>query len=570
MTHFTRTLDENGHMYLATSMMGYALTQTPLLNKGAAFSLAERQAFRLSGLLPPHVLTLAEQVQQSYIGFTRCPTDFDKHLYLRALQDCNEVLFYALVEAHLNDMLPILYTPTVAQAVEQFSRSFRTPRGLIVSTDNINQIDALLEQVLIPEVRLIVATDSEAILGIGDQGVGGIAICIGKLSLYTAAAGIDPAMTLPLGLDVGTNRHDLLEDPLYLGVRHRRLEGQAYLDFLDRVIMAIKRRFPDVLLQWEDLSKQKAFDVRDRYQDILPSFNDDIQGTGAVVLAGLLTTMRRTRQQLTDQVIVIQGAGAGGIGVARQLCRGLEREGMSTANAKERILVVDSKGLILRDRPGLESYKREFAHDPARVANWTISGTVSNLLETVRSAQVTTLIGLSGQRGAFSEEVVRAVAANTPQPTIFALSNPTAYCEVTPEEVYRWTEGRATVATGSPFPDVEYGGARHSVGQGNNAFIFPGLGLGVLLSGAQRVTENMLTAAAVALADCTEMARLARGGVYPPIEHLRNVSKHIAVAVIKQAVADGLAKNEIPEKNLDAFVERGMWKPIYLPIRRTG
>ena len=568
MKQYERKVDNNGNAYLETDLPGHMLTRLPLLNKGTAFTADERREFGLSGTFPPHITTLSEQLEQSYASFKNFKTGLDKHLYLRVLQDRNEVLFYALLDRHLEEMMPIIYTPTVGEAVAKFSLIFRYPRGIIVSTENIDQVDALLENVALPDVKLVVASDAEAILGIGDQGVGGVGICIGKLSLYTAAAGIDPAFTLPVGIDVGTNRQDLLEDPLYLGVRHRRLEGQAYLDFIDKFVTALKKRFPNALLQWEDFSKQKAFDVLNRYQDVLPSFNDDIQGTGSVVLAGLLAGMRKIGQKLSDQVFVIHGAGAGGVGVARQICRGMEREGASPAAAKARMLTLDSKGLILTSRPGLEPYKLEFAVDPARVAGWKTKGAIPSLLETVRQGKVTVLLGLSGQPNAFPEEVVRSVAANTPHPIVFALSNPTANCEVDPADVYRWTDGKAIVATGSPFPDVRHDGKPYPVGQGNNAFIFPGLGLGVMLSGARRVTDNMLTAAAVALSAYTDDGRIAQGGVYPRIDKLREASKRVAVAVIRQAIADGMARNEVPERGLENFVESGMWKPEYLPIRR--
>jgi malate dehydrogenase (oxaloacetate-decarboxylating) len=568
MKQYERKVDDSGNAYLETDLPGHMLTRLPLLNKGTAFTADERREFGLSGMFPPHITTLSEQLEQSYASFKNFKTGLDKHLYLRVLQDRNEVLFYALLDRHLEEMMPIIYTPTVGEAVAKFSLIFRYPRGIIVSTENIDQVDALLENVALPDVKLVVASDAEAILGIGDQGVGGVGICIGKLSLYTAAAGIDPAFTLPVGIDVGTNRQDLLEDPLYLGVRHRRLEGQAYLDFIDKFVTALKKRFPNALLQWEDFSKQKAFDVLNRYQDVLPSFNDDIQGTGSVVLAGLLAGMRKIGQKLSDQVFVIHGAGAGGVGVARQICRGMEREGASPAAAKARMLTLDSKGLILTSRPGLEPYKLEFAVDPARVAGWKTKGAIPSLLETVRQGKVTVLLGLSGQPNAFPEEVVRSVAANTPHPIVFALSNPTANCEVDPADVYRWTDGKAIVATGSPFPDVRHDGKPYPVGQGNNAFIFPGLGLGVMLSGARRVTDNMLTAAAVALSAYTDDGRIAQGGVYPRIDKLREASKRVAVAVIRQAIADGMARNEVPERGLENFVESGMWKPEYLPIRR--
>jgi malate dehydrogenase (oxaloacetate-decarboxylating) len=323
-------------------------------------------------------------------------------------------------------------------------------------------------------------------------------------------------------------------------------------------------------LQWEDFSKQKAFDVLERGQDVIPSFNDDIQGTGAVVLAGLLTSMHKVQRKLSDQIVVIHGAGAGGVGVARQICRGMELDGVAYEAAKQHIFMLDSKGLVLNNRPDLEPYKLEFAQDPARVTDWQVKKAIPDLLETIQNAKVTILLGLSGQRNAFSEDIVHAVAANTSHPIVFALSNPTDNCEALPEDICRWTDGRAIVATGSPFADVEYGGQTHPIGQGNNAFIFPGLGLGVLLSGAQRVTNQMLTAAAVALDEFTrrDAKRVAQGGVYPRIDKIREASKHIAVATVKQAMADGLARNEVPEKDLESFVEQGMWKPEYLPIRR--
>jgi len=568
MKQYEKKLDAEGRPYLETSLPGLLLTRLPLLNKGTSFTWEEREAFGLMGLLPTHVSSLEEQVARSYANFKGFRTDLEKHVFLRALQDRSEVLFYALLDTHIEEMMPIIYTPTVAQAVEQFSRIYRFPRGLVVNPENIDRIDSLLEDTPFPDVQLIVATDNEGILGIGDQGFGGLAICIGKLSLYTAAAGIDPAVTLPVELDVGTNRQDLLDDPLYLGVRMKRLEGQAYDDFIHRFVTALQRHFPRVLLQWEDFSKQKAFDVLDRYRDVLPSLNDDIQGTGAVVLAGLLGATRRSQTTLGQQVYVVHGAGAGGVGVARQIVRGMELEGLSTKEARERIYLIDSKGLILKDRKGLEPYKLEFAHEPARVAGWKLQGGIPSLLETVREAKVTVLLGLSGQRGAFTEEVVRAVTVNTPYPVVFALSNPTANSEAVPEDVYRWTNGKGLVATGSPFEDVMWNGVAHPVGQGNNAFIFPGLGLGVLASRARRVTDGMLTAAALALSEFVDKGRLAQGGLYPRMDKIRVASKQVSVAVIRQAQKEGMASEQLPE-DLEGYLEARMWRPEFLPIRKA-
>jgi len=568
MKQYEKKRDANGYPYLETSLSGLQLTRLPLLNKSTSFTLEERREFGLMGVFPTHVSTLEEQLERSYANFRAFRDDLEKHVFLRALQDRSEVLFYALLDRHIEEMMPIIYTPTVAQAVEQFSRIYRYPRGLVVTPDNIGEIDALLEQTPFPEVQLIVATDNEGILGIGDQGFGGLAICIGKLSLYTAAAGIDPALTLPVELDVGTNRKDLLDDPLYLGVKRPRMEGKEYADFIHAFVQGLKRRFPNVLVQWEDFSKQKAFDVLERYRDELPSLNDDIQGTGAVVLAGLISAMRTSQQTLSQQTYLVHGAGAGGVGVARQIVRGMEREGLSTPQARERIFLIDSKGLILKDRRGLEPYKLEFAHDPSRVAGWKVQGSIPSLLETVREGKVTVLLGLSGQRGAFGEEVVRAVTQHTPYPVVFALSNPTANSEAVPADIYRWTEGKALVATGSPFDDVEFGGSRHPVGQGNNAFIFPGLGLGVLLSRAKRVTDGMLTAAALALADYTAGMRLAQGALYPRMDKLRSASRRVAVAVIQQAQKEEVTGRKLPE-DLEALLDAEMWRPEFLPIRKA-
>lgn len=570
-THtYARKLDSDGNPYLETDVPGFMLTRLPLLNKSTAFPIDERARFGLDGLLPAHVSTLEEQTAREYENFVGFQTAMDKHVYLRVLQDRNEVLFYALLESHLEEMMPIIYTPTVAEAVEKFSVIYRYPRGLVVSTETIDRVDRLLENVRLPDVRLAVATDSEGILGIGDQGFGGMAICIGKLSLYTAGAGIDPGTTLPIELDVGTNRQDLLDDPLYLGVRHERLTGAAYQDFIERFVTAFHNRFPGALLQWEDFSKQKAFDVLERYQHTLPSFNDDIQGTGATVVAGLLAASRRSQRPVSEQTFAVYGAGAGGIGVARMIREALEADGLSEAEALGRVFVLDSQGLLVEDRPGMDRYKAESAQRAARVAGWEIRGEVPTLLETIREGGVTGVIGLSGQRGAFDRAIVEAVDANTAYPIVFPLSNPTVNSEAVPEDVYRWTAGRAIVATGSPFPDVELDGQHFSVGQGNNAFIFPGLGLGALASGAREVTPRMLTAAAHALADYTDDARLARGAVYPRIASLRGASRQVAAAVARQAVEEGVAAASSVGDDPVAAVDRAMWSPVYVPIRRPG
>lgn len=568
MKLFERKGLAEGQPYLATSLPGVLLTRLPLLNKGTAFTHEERRELGLEGLFPPHVSTLDEQVEREYGNFGNFSTDLEKHVYLRSLQDRSAVLFYALLESHLEEMLPIIYTPTVAEAVQKFSHIYGFRRGIVVSTENIDRIDTIFANVPVDEVRLVVATDSEGILGIGDQGFGGMAICIGKLSLYTVAAGIDPATTLAVELDVGTNRKDLLDDPLYLGVRHERLTGEAYYRFLDRFVEAFHAHFPGAILQWEDFSKQKAFAVLDRYRELLPSFNDDIQGTGAMVVGGLLAAERKTRRPLVEEVFAVHGAGAAGVGIARAIRDALMQSGLSPEEAAERIFLLDSKGLILSDRVDIENYKREFARDACGVSAWDCASFAPTLAETVRNGKVTALIGVSGQRGAFDESVLAAVASNSVAPIVFALSNPTRNCEATPTEILEHTRGRATIATGSPYPDAEWEGKRITVGQGNNAFIFPGLGLGMIVAGARRVSPGMLRAAAEALCDYTDPGRLAQGAVYPAIAQMQHLSRHVAVAVARRAATDGTATRTLPD-DLTREVEDAAWKPRYLPIRRA-
>ncbi len=567
MKQFEEKTDSNGQKYLETELSGLIITRLPLLNKSTAFSLEERSNFELEGLYPPYISNLKEQRQRAYYNYKRFTNDLNKHIFLRVLQDRNEVLFYSLLSKHLEEFLPIIYTPTVAKAVESFSQIYRFPRGLVVSTENIDRIDKLLTNVSLPDVKLIVATDSEGILGIGDQGFGGMAICIGKLSIYTSAAGINPAYTLPVELDVGTNRKDLLDDPMYLGVRHKRLMGQEYDDFIDKFVTGLKKKFPNVLLQWEDFSKQKAFSVLNKYQDVIPSFNDDIQGTGSVVLAGLLAAMRKSQQELKEQVFLIHGAGAGGVGVAYQIIRGLVKAGLSQKEAKARMYLIDSRGLILDNRDGLEPYKLDLAKSASDISSWNYEGKNPSLLDTIENANVTVILGLSGQRSAFNKKIVRAVHKNTNYPIVFALSNPTSNTEALPKDIYKWTDGHAIVATGSPFDDVEYKGSKYTIGQGNNAYVFPGIGLGAILSGAKQVTDEMLTASAIALANYTSPQDLNTGSVYPTIRKLRNVSKHVAIAVIQAAVDSGVATVDLPD-DISKYVEDNMWVPEYLPLRK--
>lgn len=560
--------DEQGNRYLEVYVQGFLLMRFPLLNKSTGYTLEERRELALEGLIPPYVTPFERQKERVYNRYRLIDNPLEKHIYLRNLQDRNEVLFYALLSDHLEDMLPIVYTPTVGDAVRQFSLIYRYPRGFTASTQNLGHIKESLDNVPLNEVRLIVATDSAAILGIGDQGYGGMAISIGKLTIYTAAGGVAPDKTLPVELDVGTDRQDLLDDPLYLGVRHQRLVGEAYYEFTDQFVSAVKARYPKAIIQWEDFAKETAFTVLERYRYVVPSFNDDIQGTGAVALAGVLSACRLKGEKLSDQRIVIHGAGAGGIGVAWTLVEGLKHEGLSDAEARSRVMVLDSRGLLSSNR-AMEAYKRPFAQDPAAMDGWNYIGQAPGLLETIQNAKATVLLGLSGQPGSFSEPVVRAMFANSPRPVIFPLSNPTANTEALPEDILRWTNGQALVAAGSPFAPVQWAGQTHPIGQGNNAFVFPGIGFAAVLSQATHISDGMVLEAAYALADYT--AQHTPDRVYPPVAQLREVSAEVATRVIQVTLQEGLCR-ELRLRGLDKgqiaqFVQERMWEPQYLPFK---
>ncbi|MEF2279374.1 NAD-dependent malic enzyme [Deinococcus sp. YIM 134068] len=561
--------DEDGHRYLDVNVTGFSLLQTPLLNKSTGFTREERRALGLEGLVPPHTSTLPEQKERTYLRYVQLGTDLERHEFLRALQDRNEVLFYAILADHLEEMLPILYTPTVGEAVRIFSHIYRYPRGFAVSTEDIDRVDELLGNVPLNDVRMIVATDSSAILGIGDQGFGGMAISIGKLSLYTAAGGVGPDKTLPVELDVGTDRQDLIDDPLYLGVHHRRLTGPEYDEFLDRFVEATAARYPKAIIQWEDFARGTAFRVLERYRRVVPSFNDDIQGTGAMALAGLMSASRLKGEVLHDQTFVVVGAGAGGIGVASAIRQGLMHDGLSYAEANARLFVVDRFGLLMHGQP-IEDHQRSFAKHPEDLPGWEVAGEWPTLHETVVNARATALLGLTGVPGLFQQPTVEAMLAFAERPIVFPLSNPTSNVEAQPADLLRWSGGAAIIATGSPFPDIEYGGKMYPVGQGNNAFIFPGLGFGAVISRAREITDGMVMEAAQTLADETK----AHGDrVYPPISHLREVSMRVAVRVARKAIDEGVCAERrirnLTDDELEAFVRGRQWTPKYLPLRKA-
>lgn len=562
--------DESGERYIAVNVSGLALLQNPLLNKTTAFTPQERRDLGLEGLIPPHISTFQEQKERTYLRYLRCASDLEKHEYLRALQDRNEVLFYSVLEDHLEEMLPIIYTPTVAEAVKNFSGNYRYPRGFTVSTADIERVDQMLENVPQNDVRMIVATDSSAILGLGDQGFGGMAISIGKLSLYTAAGGVGPDKTLPVELDVGTNRQDLIDDPLYLGSHQRRMSGPAYDEFLDTFVEAVSYRYPKAIIQWEDFSRGTAFRVLERYRKVVPSFNDDIQGTGAMALAGLLRACAIKKEHLTDQVFAVVGAGAAGIGVAMAIRQGLELEGLSPQEASARVFVVDRYGLLMEGQSDLEVQQMSFVRRRADLTGWQYEGEYPTLHEVIVNAGVTALLGFTGVPGLFKEDDILAMLQHTPRPIVFPLSNPSSHVEARPADLIHWTRGGAIVASGSPFADVEYEGQRYPVGQGNNAFIFPGLGFGAVTARAREITDGMILAAALTLAEYT--ARY-EGQVYPPISELREISIHIAVRVARQAILDGVCAERkirnLDDDALEAVIRERAWQPQYLPLRRA-
>lgn len=564
--YFDIKRDESGRPFMEVYLQGMALLRLVMTNKGTAFTPEERAALGLDGLLPPQVNTIEQQLDRVYRGFRREPSPIAKYQYLRALQERNEILYYALLSRHLEEMLPIVYTPTVGQAVQEFNYLYQAARGISLSPLNIDRAESVLDSFPWEDVRMIVATDSSAILGIGDQGYGGLAIPIGKLALYTVGGGVSPFHSMPVVLDVGTDRTDLIEDPFYLGVRQRRLRGSEYEKFIEKFVLAVKARFPRAVIQWEDLSKDAAFSVLERYRKVLPSFNDDIQGTGAVTLAGLRSACGLLGQRLVDQRVVLYGAGAGGAGVATAILQGMMRDGLSEDEARRRIFVLDSKGLLKASRP-MEDYKRRFAHPDEEIADWHTGGRAPTLLETIQKARATVLIGLSGQAHAFSEPVVRAMAANVPRPIVFPLSNPTSLCEALPEDILDWTDGAAIVTTGSPFPPVVRGDATIHIGQGNNAFIFPGLGFGSILSEAREITDAMVLAASDALARYSAEKHHAAGLVYPPVSELHEVSIRVAAAVVRQAFADGVAASaKVTPETAESYVREKFWHPRYLPF----
>jgi len=563
MKTFSRRRDPEGRLKLAVPYRGAELLQCPMYTKGTAFTSEERAAFGLEGLLPDTVSTMEQQSRRVYANIARKQDPLEKYIGLAALQDRNEHLFYRVLLDHIDEFLPIVYTPTVGRASQEFSHIFRRARGLWITPAHRGRIASVLASSPFADVSLIVVTDNERILGLGDQGAGGMVIPIGKLALYTAAAGIHPSQTLPISLDVGTDNERLLEDELYLGWRAPRLRGREYDALVEEFVTAVKERFPRALLQWEDFKKANAFTLLDRYRQRIACFNDDIQGTAAVAVAGMIAGARATGIPLAKQSAVILGAGAAGIGIARLIRSTLACEGVAGEDLMTSTACLDRHGLLVDDQEIVETHKRDFAWPAAVAGRLGLGrGKPRDLEAVVRAVRPTTLIGTSGEPGAFTEAAIREMAKHVARPVIFPMSNPTSMSEATPEDLIAWTEGRALVATGSPFAPVQYRGRTITVGQGNNVFVFPGVGLGAIVSEAREVTDAMFAAAATQLAREVRDEDLARGSLFPPIQDIRRVTAAIAQAVVRVARDSGVGK-AIEDERIPEAVASSMWQPVY-------
>tara|TARA_R110001583_G_scaffold16561_19_gene67945 strand:+ start:3928 stop:5610 length:1683 start_codon:yes stop_codon:yes gene_type:complete len=547
---------------------GPALLESPLLNKGSAFSQEERDSFNLTGLLPHNIESIEEQSKRAYQQLSSFSSDLDKHIYLRNIQDTNETLFHHLIEHHLEEVMPLIYTPTVGAACEQFSKIYRRKRGLFISYPERHKIDDMLQNATKQNVKVIVVTDGERILGLGDQGIGGMGIPIGKLALYTACGGISPAYCLPIVLDVGTNNSHLLDDPMYMGCRHPRITGDEYNEFVDLFIQAVRRRWPEVLLQFEDFAQTNATPLLTKYRDELCCFNDDIQGTAAVSVGTLIAACLNKKEKLSDQRVAFLGAGSAGCGIAQHIVKQMQREGLSEEQARSQVFMVDRYGLLTDDMPNLQSFQQPLAQKSANLTDWDNTQSLG-LERVVKEAKITVLIGVSGQPNLFTQEIVEGLCHNTEQPIVLPLSNPTSRVEATPQDIIKWSQGKAIVATGSPFSPVLYEGETFEISQCNNSYIFPGIGLGVLVVRATSISDNMLMAASQSLADESMQYTKAKGALLPSLNDIRSISKSIAYAVAKQAIEDGVAP-PISEQTMQRRLSENFWTPKYRTYRRTS
>lgn len=546
---------------------GPDLLLTPLQNKGTAFSDAERKALHLEGLLPPHVDSIEEQAYRCYDAFSQKPSNIEKHIYLRQLQDTNETLFYRVVIDHLTEIMPIIYTPVVGEACERFSRIYRRPRGLFIAYPHRDRISRILDNTPIRNVKVIVVTDGERILGLGDQGAGGMGIPIGKLSLYTACGGINPANTLPIVLDVGTNNKALHDDPTYLGWRHERITGDEYYAFVDRFVKAVKRKFPRVILQFEDFAQPHAFPLLKKYRDRLCTFNDDIQGTASVAVSAVIAAVKASGVPLSKHRVAVLGAGSAGCGISEFLVKLMTDTGMTEADARSRFYLIDREGLLLDNMKGLRPFQEKLTQPLEKVETFKRPGADKiALMDVITHAKPTILIGVSGQANQFTQEMIQHMQKVIDRPIVFPMSNPVSRSEAKPEDILKWSNGKALVATGSPFPEVKLNGTTYCIAQSNNCYIFPGMGLGILASGAKRVSDAMFMAAAHALANTAPALHTEGGALLPSLDKVPEVSKKIALAVGLQAQKDGYAR-KISKENLQKKINETVWEPQYYAIK---
>lgn len=553
------------------SYAGPSLLETPLLNKGSAFSGRERLNFNLMGLLPPRYENIEEQVKRAYMQYKSFDEPINKHIYLRAVQDNNETLFYRLLSDHLVEMLPIIYTPTVGEACEHFSDIYRSARGIIASYEDRQFMDEILHSVTKDSVKVIVVTDGERVLGLGDQGVGGMGIAIGKLSIYTSCGGISPAYTLPVALDVGTNNKTLLDDPYYMGMRHPRIDKDEYDAFVDQFIDAAQKRWPGVLIQFEDFAQPNAMPILQRHRDQVCCFNDDIQGTAAVTLGTLLSACRKKGESLGEQKIVFVGSGSAGCGIAELIINAMVIEGLTDAQARSRVFMVDRYGLLTEGMSDLLDFQERLLQSSSALKEWklTSDSEYANLIDVITNVEASILIGVSGKPGLFTEEVIRQMLAGCPRPIILPLSNPSQHVEANPRDVVAWTDGKAIVATGSPFEAVEHRGEHLEISQCNNSYVFPGVGLGVISCKARLVSDEMLMVASTTLAELSPGQEDQSSAVLPPLTALPEISRKIAFAVAKTAITQDLAR-EMTDDELLTAIERNFWTPVYREYRRRA
>lgn len=563
----SESMSKAGAKSVQVALTGYDLVNSPRLNKGTAFSDHERDLFELHGLLPPHVGTLDEQVERRMKALEQESTPFTKYSFVRDLQDTNETLFYALLVRNVEKMLPLVYTPTVGEGCQRFSEIWRKPRGVFLSYPNKERIAQILGHPRYDGVKCIVVSDGERILGLGDQGAGGMGIPIGKMALYTALGGIHPEHCLPILLDVGTDNEDLLKSPIYIGWRHHRVRGQEYDDFVDSFVQNVKKRWPHVLLQWEDFAGSNAARFLERYRDQLCTFNDDIQGTAAVATATLVSGINVTGVPLEQQKLVIVGFGSAGIGITNLLAQFMQDRGVSQEEARKRFYGVDRYGLVTETTKDLRPEQRVYTRAEQEVQSWRQANGEISLLDVIRQVQPSVLIGVSGQGGIFTEQVVREMAKHTRRPVIFPLSNPTNRSEATPQDLMNWTEGRALVGTGTAFPPVKIGGKEEHIAQTNNSYIFPGLALGIVASKARRVTDTMVKAAAQELVRHLPTQKDKQASLLPPLSAARSLAALIGRAVGKQAIQDGQAQIG-GEAALEREVQANIWEPLYAPYER--